>query len=143
MNFLSSFATAFCASCVFIGALYMLCPDGTINRSVKYIFALCFILLVVSAALPFSKGIEIDFEGFSQENIETDKLDEYTAWYTYAIALEKEGIDFEEIEVCTDKTEDDGIYISKVIIYSECEKSLIEKALGVEYSNIEVEIINE
>lgn len=143
MNFLSAFATAFCASCVFIGALYMLCPDGAMNRSIKYIFALVFILLVVSAALPFSKGIDIDFEEFSQENIQTDELDGYTAWYTYALALEKAGIDFKEIEVCTDKTEEGGIYISKVIIYSECERSKILKALGMEYGNIEVEIINE
>ena len=143
MNFLSSFATSLCASCVFIGALYMLCPQGAINRSVKYIFALCFILLVVSSALPFSKGMDIDFKEFSQENIQTDKLDEYTAWYTYAIALEKAGVDFEEIEVCTDKTKEGGIYISKVIIYSECEKSQIQKVLGMEHGNIEVEIINE
>lgn len=143
MNFLSVFAISFCASSVFIGALYMICPDGAINRSVKYIFACVFILMVVSSAIPLSKGIEFDFEGFETDSIETDSMDEQTIWYTYAIALEKAGIDFEEIEVCTDKSEKDDIYISKVIIYSECEKSFIEKALGVEYSNIEVEIINE
>lgn len=143
MNVLSVFAISFCASSVFIGAIYMISPDGAINRSVKYIFACVFILMVVSSAIPLSNGIEFDFKEFESESIQTANIDEQTVWYTYAIALQKAGINFEEIEVCTDKNEKDGIYISKVIIYSECEKSLIEKALGVEYSNIEVEIINE
>lgn len=143
MSFLSSFATAFCASSVFVGALYMLCPDGAINRSVKYILACVFILLVVSAAIPFGDEIDIDFNSYNQENLDTEQLEKSTAWYTYAIALQNADIDFEEIEVCTDKNGDGSIYISKVIIYSECEKSLIEKTLGAEYSNIEVEIINE
>ena len=61
----------------------------------------------------------------------------------YVKVLKSAEINFSEITVCTDKTEDGGIVISKLIIYSDCAEERIRGALGAAAENIEVEIVNE
>ena len=51
MNFLSSAITAFCAACIFIGTLYILCPEGAVSKSVKYILSLDVNSLVTTIVL--------------------------------------------------------------------------------------------
>lgn len=143
MNIFSSFTAAFCSASVFIGALYMLCPDGVISKSLKYILGLVFILSVISAA-----AIAVGKWDFKMPEINTDYEDSYTlqtsaAEYVYAYALTDAGIDFSKITVCTDKSENGSISINKVIICTDCEKSRVLAVLGEAAENIEVEIIND
>lgn len=143
MNFFSTFVASFCAACVFIGGLFILCPSGAMSRSVKYIFTLVFVLTVISAAAIAVGKWEYQKFDFTTTVPESEELDINTARYVYAAALQKSGIDFSEITVCTDKTTSGGISISKVIICSDCESQRILSALEGLAENIEVEIKNE
>jgi hypothetical protein len=142
MNYFSSLVASFCAASVFIGGLYMLCPDGVMSRSVKYIFSLIFILSVVTAA-SFSGNWDIGKLAQVSVEINDEELQKSSAEYVFETALKKEGIDFSKITVCTDKTENDSISISKVIIYTDCEKLRVISALKEVAENTEVEVIND
>ena len=58
MNYLTSFLTAICASAVFIGGLYMLCPEGNMSKTVTYILGLVFILSVTAASGVTVKNVD-------------------------------------------------------------------------------------
>lgn len=143
MSGFTSFLTAVCASLVFIGAMHLICPDGSMAKSVKYILGLVFLVTVISAAGLLSDGFtpEISFD----TDIESSKeeLSAAAARYAYEQALKAAEINFSKITVCTDKTADGGIVISKLIIYSDCAEEGILAALGAAAENIEVEIVNE
>lgn len=133
---------ALCASSVFIGALFMLCPDGTMKKSVTFVLSLVFLASVISAG-----GIGLKYEKTKLEptpvSISSDELDTYTARYVYEYALKKAGIDFEEITVYTDKNDSGSIFISKISVKSAEEKGKITEALQDAAKNIEVEVNNE
>ncbi len=143
MNSLTSFFTAFCAGCVLIGALYIICPDGNIGKSVKYVFSLVFLIIIISAANITVKNIDFDFPNIQADTVTNENMQIASAEYIYSYALNKENIKFSKITVCTDKTEDGSIVINKVIIFSNEEKIKIIKALDVLAEVREVEIINE
>lgn len=143
MNMLSQFLTSFCAASIFIGALYMICPDGAMSKSVKYVLSLAFLLTVIAAVGITVKHTDFDFNITQYEVTDTELLDTAAAEYAYTYALNAADINFSKITVCTDKTADGSIVISKVIIYSDCEKSRILSVLGEATNNFEVEIINE
>ena len=143
MKIFSQLIVAFCASSVFIGALYLLCPNGVMSKSVKYILGLTFLLSVIAVAGVTVKtdGFEFKEFEFPSQNTETAQIE--TARQVYSYALAKEGINFEKIELCTNKAEDGSIIINKIIIYSDSEREKIIEALGEAAQNFEVEIINE
>lgn len=143
MNFLSSVLITFCAACVFIGALYMLCPDGVMSKPVKYILGLCFLITVISAAGITVKTPVIDFSLPETVTEDTESLEIASAEYVYSYLLTAANIDFSQITVCTDKSDDGSIIINKVIIRSDCQREKIIEALGEAAKNHEVEIINE
>ena len=138
-----SFITSVCAATVLIGVVGIICPDGVMEKSVKYILGLIFIVTVISSAglLKGGIGLKLDFTADNSDSAE--KLRKSAAEYVYRNALERAGINFTEITVCTDKLKDGSIEINKVIIYSREEKAKIFKALGLGAENTEVEIINE
>lgn len=143
MNSLSSVLTAFCAACVFIGALYILCPDGAMSKPVKYLLSLVFLVSVIaSAGLVTQKG-SVSLPTFSEQIIDTESLDAANAELVFSCALRLGGIDFSKISVYTDKTADGSISISKVLIYSRHTKEEILRVLGTAAEKTEVEIINE
>ena len=138
----SSFVTAFCAASVIIGALFLLCPDGGLSKPVKYLFSLVFILAVVGAAASL-KNVQFSFPSSAESAPISDDMSIAAAEYAYAHALHRAGINFHKITVCTDKTQDGSISITKVIVYSDCGESEIRGALGVAAENYKVEVINE
>lgn len=143
MSGLSSFLTAICAAAVFIGALHLICPDGSLGKPVKYILSLAFLITIISAAGLLKGGIDANINFETSAEASDEALKTASAKYVYEQALRNSEINFTEITVCTDKTEDGSIIISKVIIYSDCEKTRILDALGAAAQNIEVEIVNE
>ncbi len=143
MKIFSQLIVAFCASSVFIGVLYLLCPDGVMSKSVKYILGLAFLLSVIAAA-----GITVKTDGFEFKEYEfpvsdMQNIEIATAKQVYAYALTKSGINFKEITVCTNKADDGSIIINKIIIYSDAEREKIIESLGEAAQNFEVEIIDE
>lgn len=143
MNFLSSVITAFCAACIFIGSLYILCPDGAVSKSIKYILSLVFLISVIAAAGAVTNKGNIILPSPSNYKIDTEALDTANAELIYSYLLRLGGIDFTKISVYTDKSEDGSIIISKVLIYSNQSREEILECLDGAAENTEVEIINE
>ncbi len=143
MSGFTSFLTALCAACVFLGAVQLVCPDGSMSKPVKYILGLVFLVTVISAAGLISDGFRSDIRFNTDIETSDEELKAAAAKYVYAKVLKSAEINFSEITVCTDKTEDGGIVISKLIIYSDCAEERIRGALGAAAENIEVEIVNE
>lgn len=143
MNYIYSFLSAFCVACILIGCLYIICPEGKLSKPIKYIFSLIFIVIIISCSkIPFfSKQIDLNTPDINTSTY--DELQISSAKYVYAYTLRSQKINFSEITVCTDKLEDGSIVISKVIIFSDCEKEKILNALGGLKETREVEIINE
>ncbi len=143
MNFLISFITSFCVAAVFIGCLYIICPNGNISKSVKYLLSLLFMVIVISCGT--LNAVDYSFD-FSLPPIVADTSEDMqiaSAHYIYSYVLRANKINFTAITVCTDKLSDDSIVISKVIIYTDCESAEVLKALGELAESREVEIINE
>lgn len=143
MSYIYSFLSAFCVACILIGCLYIICPEGKLSKPIKYIFSLVFIVIIISCSkIPFFNK-QIDFNAPDIKTSSYDELQISSAKYVYAYTLKSQKINFSKITVCTDKLEDDSIVISKVIIFSDCEKEKIINALGGLYETREVEIIND
>ena len=87
MNYLASFLTAVCASAVFIGALYMICPDGCMNKSVTYILGLVFILCVTAASGVTVKNGNSDFPKITVSAENTEENLKAAAEVVYSRAL--------------------------------------------------------
>ena len=143
MSSLTSFLTALCAACVFIGAIHIICPDGNMGKPVKYVLSLVFIVTVISSAGLLRGGFNADISFKASAETSDEALKAASAKYVYEQSLKSAEINFTEITVCTDKSEDGGIVISKVIIYSDCNKERVLAALGEAAKNLEVEIVNE
>ena len=142
MSYINTFLISFCAAAVFIGALYMLCPDGAMQKPIKYLLSLLFLLSVISVAGITVKNAELNLD-FTLPQTDSTDLEIKNAEYVYAFALRNADIGFREIEIFTTKTENGSININKVIIYSEHTKEAVLEVLGEAAKNIEVEIVNE
>lgn len=142
MSRVSAFLSAFCVSAVFIGGLYMLCPEGALSKSLKYILSLTFLLTVITVGGITVKNADIDID-FSSPEISTVTLDNSTAKFVIGYLLEKANIEFSEIEIFTDNSETQSISINKVVIYTAASKESVLNALGEAVKNTEVEIIND
>ncbi len=143
MSYIKGLLTAFCAACVIIGALFMLCPDGALKKSVKYLLSLVFVLSIIAASGLKIKEFHTEFTTPEISINTISELDTASARFVYAQCLSSAEIDFSQITVCTDKSADGSIIISKVIIRSLCEREKIIAALGEAAKHTEVEVINE
>jgi hypothetical protein len=142
-NGMTQFITSFCAGCILIGSLYIICPEGNISKPIKTVFSLLFLVIVISAAnIPF-KNIEFDLN--PQPTLSQNYADMQTtaAEYVFSHTLTSQDIDFEKITVFTDNSNPESIVITKVVIVSKESKEKILKALGELTLNREVEIIDE
>ena len=141
MNAIKGFIISFCSSSIVLGFLFMLCPSGSISKSVKYIFCLCLMCCVVASA---SMLKEPDFSFFSKDSqgeILTEKNVAVTAQMIFSEALTKEKINFRKITVDTNKLADGSITIDKVIVYTSESLITITQLIGSE--SYEVIVINE
>ncbi len=141
---MTQFFISFSTGCILIGALYILCPDGNISKPIKHIFSLVFLIIIISAANIPLKNIDFSLPTTTvteSENYENMQIS--AAKYIYSEALKSENINFREILIYTDKTDDVSIVITKVVIISNEPKEKIIKALEGLSENREVEIINE
>lgn len=143
MGFISSILISFCAACVFIGALYILCPEGTMSKPIKYVLSLVLLVSVVAAAGVVAKEEDFTLPEIADYKIDSDNLDTANAELVFSYALKEAGIDFSKISVLTDKSADGSISISKVLIYSGNSYEEISKVLGSAAEKTEVVVINE
>ncbi len=143
MNGLASFLMSFCVSAIFIGAIFIICPNGKMSKPIKYIFSLVFTVILITAVSKTEIAPDDwEFE-FKADTSQSDALKIQSAEYVWGQCLKSANINFQKITVCTNKTEDGGITISKVIIFSNENEEKIFTALGDLAKAYEVEIKNE
>lgn len=140
MSGVSSFIASFCIISLTIGALYMLCPKGTMEKGLRHIF----VLIILCATLTLIKGIgNVDFnplkEGYEYDQQQISVLG---ARLTFEEALRNSHINFTKITVCTDKATDGSIIINEVIVYSTEDSEKIKATIGNQ-EEYEVTVINE
>lgn len=142
MSGFQTFVTAFCTVCVLLGGLFLLCPSGNLAKPVKYVFCLVFLLCVLTSALGL-KRVQLDYKSSAQPLQAADGMGVAAAEYAFRLALTNEGIQFSKITVCTDKSDDGSIIITKVIVCSSDSAQKIRQVLGENAGHYEVEIVNE
>lgn len=143
MNWFNSLITAFCTAGICFGALFIISPSGKMERSVKYVLSLCFLIIVITISGVKMKMSDFNIDFNVVSSVDADELKNSATEYTVALALQKAEIDFREIYVSTDNLETDGISCTKVKIYTDCDKQKIVNILGEETENFKVEVINE
>lgn len=143
MNWFNSLITAFCTAGICFGALFIISPSGKMERSVKYVLSLCFLIIVITISGVKMKMSDFDINFNTISSVDADELENSATEYTIALVLQKAGIDFREIYVSTDNLETDGISCTKVKIYTDCEREKIVNILGEETESFKVEVINE
>lgn len=140
---MTQFFISFSVGCILIGALYIICPEGNISKPIRYLFSLVFLVIIISAANIPLKKITFPLPEATASQASLTEMQSLSAQYIYSYTLEAQNINFREIYVCTDNSNDNSIVITKVIIVSDEPREKIIKALGVLAKEREVEIVNE
>ena len=143
MDNILQFFASFCVAAIFIGALFFLCPDGATSNTVKYTLSLVFMCIIISAAGISLPKVDLDFTQPNTFSAAQQEMEITFARQVYARALNAKKIKFTAIEVFTNKTDDGGIFISKVQIISENSSAEILSALEGLDPSIQVEVIND
>ena len=91
MNALNSFITAVCAACVIIGAAYLICPDGSMQKPVKYVLSLVFIAVIISSVPIARVKFDLNFKAYEYSEKTEDELLISDAEYVYGSVLKKSG----------------------------------------------------
>ena len=135
--------SALCAALIVIGALCLLIPGGTMGKSVKKVLSLVFLLSVLSACLPAFRGLSVQIVPRPQTETDHVALHETNAEFVIKEVLQKAGVSFSKITVRTDKSDDGGISISKVIIVTDCKEETVKAALDGFAEQTEVVVTHE
>lgn len=143
MSWFKSFIMAFCTAGICFGALFILSPSGKMERSVKYVLSLCFLVIIIAVAGFGIKTADIDFSYDIETSLETEDLKKDIAVAVFETALDNAGINFKEISVFTDNDNKDGISCNKIKIITDCSRERVVSALGGEIDGFEVEVVNE
>ena len=143
MNGFQSAVCALCAALILIGALCLLTPGGTMGKPVKSVISLVFLISVLAACLPAFRGFSPEIIFRTEAAADAGDLTATNAEYVFREVLQKQDIPFSKITVRTDKTDDGGISISKVIIVTACEEETVRAALDGIGESVEVVIRRE
>lgn len=131
MSNIFRFIGAFCTMAAALGIIGILIPNGSMSKSVRFAFCLCFLafLLTFSKVLPL-ESIDFNMES-SEENYEEMRHSATKA--VFAKALKSADISFNKLEIETSKNENGDIIITKVTVWSNDSAEKIKNAIGGEY----------
>ena len=131
MKNISQIVLGLSAAAIFIGAMFILSPSGSTNKSVRYVFALTFLCTCIGLFAGVS-GVKFDFttQNKAPDYTTAKKLTEHQAEYICAAALSDKNISFDKILVSTDIDESSGIFISNIEVYSAANDQLIKKIIN-------------
>ena len=141
MSGINSFIVSFCGGCILLGVLYMLCPTGNMSKSVKYVFCLCFVCMVVGAALSIKPPDLSMFDDIKHTEILTEQNVAVTAQTVFGEALTQISINFRKITVDTNKISDGSIVINRVTVYTDEPQQKVTQVIRSD--SYEVVVINE
>ena len=140
MEGISAFIVAFCTVCTVIGGLSLLVPSGTFARPLKYVSCLVFLCVLLGSVFGVGK-IDFEIERHERENTQSSTA-QLLAEQTFAEALRLSNIQFEKIEVFTDKSKSGSIFITEVVVYSAAPYGEIADVLSSDGA-YEVRVVNE
>ena len=143
MSGIGEFITVFSSFSLLFGGIYMLKPAGNTAKTVKYVFGLIFIAIILSAILNIKLDDFKDFKTDKEITVSTENLEKEVIRLTFVEALRSQNIKFTEITVCTNKNADGSISISKVVVFSDESKEAIIKALSFPDAEYEIEVCYE
>lgn len=141
MREINSFIISFCGASILLGFLYMLCPNGNMSASVKYIFCLCFVCCVVATATSIPTPSFSAFDKKQNVDILTEQKTAVTAQAIFCEALRRSDINFRKITVDTNKLNNGSIIISKITVYTTEPQQRVREVLDSD--SYEVVVINE
>lgn len=145
MSEFESVILGLCIASVSLGAMYMLRPVGAAEKSVRLSFAVIFLsLLVVSAASLVSTDFgDLKISAESPASDYSENIVAAEAQYLCSQILNDKGIEFSEIKIFTDKTEDGGISIKRIAVESAAEPDTIRQSITAVIATDGVEVIND
>lgn len=116
MSTVKELAIFFCAVSVMCGAFNLL-AGKTLEKSFKYILALIFLSVMVSAIANLDINFSIKTNANAiKENQNVIAMSSYQAEYLIGEALSKTNIKYSKISAKANKEEDNGIVINEIII---------------------------
>ncbi len=145
MKTILSFVLAFSACSVLLGAVYMLRPKGNTEKSIKLVFSLIF-LSVIIMGLKGVKGAKINFTVANSQNeiiAASANVTKTQAKYLTTQILKQNGHDFNKISVITDIAEDNSIFIKRITVFTNNSGAGIKESILSVIDACEVEVINE
>ncbi len=141
MGMFNSFIISFCTASILLGFLYMLCPSGNMNASVKFIFCLCFVCCTMGSVVSIPSPNFSFFDNQQKIEILTEQNTATVAQSIFCEALRRDNINFRKIVVDTNKLADGSIVISKITVYTH---ESPQRVIDVLHSDgYEVVVINE
>jgi len=132
-----------CTAFVFMGAIWLIVPGGTMKKSVSYCFSLAFLMIIIVPIMAIGK---LEFPKSNYEfsrNQTTLAMADDAAYCLCAAALKDAGISFDNLSVNADICEDSGISINSVRVVSEFSRGDICRALEYIAPESVVEVVNE
>ena len=141
MSALSSFLSAFCIGCVVLGGLYLLVPEGKLQKAVRYTFSLCFLCILISSIGTIGR-LDFKIEQKNENEFVSVAAAAESARIVFERALTASNVNFRKITVLTDKTDNGSIFISKVTVFSSENEDKILNVISGDGS-FEVEVVNE
>lgn len=143
MNTLLKAALGVCTAFVFMGALWLVVPDGTMKKSVSYCFSLAFLAIIIVPVMAIGK-LELPKSNYEiSENQAVSTMADDAAYYLCVAALKDAGISFDNLTVNADICEDNGISINSVRVVSRFSRADICSALEPIAPESVVEVVNE
>ena len=141
MKGFSEFAIAFCTVCIVLGGLSILIPSGSMTKTVKYIFSLIFLSVLLTAVLSTAR-FKPDFSKFESQIKYQDIKNENIRRQVFEEALKSAGVQFDIIDVETEVLSGGNVIIKKVTVYTNESAELVNTLIGGS-NEYEVEVINE
>ena len=134
-------ATGFCLLCVLLSCSDMLLPNGKTKGMVSFLISAVFLVSVLN----LTKGINVKLGGIQNYKMEkSNAAYGFVAKETIGALLTDENVYYENLSVLTNNTEEDGIIISKVTVYTNQEnKEKAEKVIKNKTTAKTVEVISE
>lgn len=145
MDDFKSIILGLCIASVGLGIIYMLKPAKTLEKSIRFSFAVVFLCITVICIASFLK---VDFKEISVNAADYSKNAEekilcLQARHLSEQILKSNSLDFKEIEIFTDKTDNGDIIIKRITVKSEAEPKLIRDSITAVIETCGVEVINE
>lgn len=112
MNGFREAVVSVCSTLIFSGGILMLTPKSS-ERSMRFILSLI-LILIISSAVSCEK-IEPIYPAQEQSRVQAgDQLANEAALQSVEAFLQDNGIQYDNLKVCTDKKDDGSIVISRI-----------------------------